>query len=266
METPEHASPKIQLAVCTHLTSVDKSIVEIADACGVNGIDFAVTYKNIDNLKQAVLDCCGPGNRFELRYHAYFADIEIGNTDSDKAKQSLEFMNFVARTVAEENGRFLTIHLGFDSNLPEGAKLDSAIIGLKSLASGAADLGVTICVENLRRGLTAQPKDFIRLVEESSAAVTFDVGHFISSEAGSGGYHVEDMIARLGNRIAAAHIYEAEIDGIGHVAPVDLSTIKTALDALSRTACDWWVAELGDPVEICRTIGLLRDYRKQSVS
>jgi sugar phosphate isomerase/epimerase len=250
----------VQLAICTHLTPPGASVAEIAEACGATGVDFAVTEKNVDNLGQAIADCCGSDLK-QIRYHAYFANIEVGDPDAGQAAQSLAFMQRVVDRVAAQDGRYLTIHLGFNPGRHGGVDFKNAVDGLKALVEYAGDQGVTICVENLRTGLTANPDDFIRLAEESGAAVTFDIGHFRSSKAGSNGYAVEDIIGRLGDRIVSAHVYEAEVDGQGHVPPSDLTTIKPALDALSKTACSWWVAELGNPDDICRTISLLKEYQ-----
>ncbi|MFA5867995.1 MAG: sugar phosphate isomerase/epimerase [Actinomycetota bacterium] len=256
----------IQLAICTHLIPSNTRASDIAVACGATGIDFAVNIANVDNLKQALNDCCGPDSGFDIRFHAYFADVEIGSADVGRAAKGLDFMRHVVANVAAAEGHYLTIHLGFNLGLHGVIDVASTIDGLKALVDYAGDLGVTVCVENLRRGLTARPEDFIRVAEETGAAVTFDVGHFNSSEAAANGWTAEDIIAKLGNRIAAAHVYEAEVDGKGHIAPLDLTLVRPALDALSKTTCGWWVAELGDPDEISRTINLLRDYRRQPVS
>lgn len=252
---------RARLAVCTHLTPAEAKIADIGNACGATGIDLAVSHRNIDNLGQAIADCCGSDNHFEIRFHAYFSDVEIGSADTDFADYSLKFMRQVIDCVVARQGQYLTVHLGFNPGRHGVVDFSNAVNGLRALVDYASNQGVTICIENLRTGLTADPQDFIRLAEESGAAVTFDIGHFNSSKAGSNGYAVEDIIARLGDRIVAAHVYEAEIDGKGHVAPLDLTNIKPALDALSKTACNWWVAELGDPGDICRTIRLLRDYQ-----
>ncbi len=257
---------KVTLAVCTHLIPANKSGSDIAAACGAKGIDFAVKSSNIGNLEQAVNDCCGANGDFDIRFHAYFADVEIGSPDVRRAAKSLALMRQVVTDISAVQGRFLTIHLGFNPGLNGAIDINSTVDGLTALVNFAGTLGVTICVENLRRGLTARPEDLIRLAEESGASVTFDIGHFNSSKAAANGWTAENMISRLGNRIAAAHVYEAEVDGQGHIAPLDTKTIKPALDALSKTTCTWWVAELGDPGEICRTVDLLRDYLRQPVS
>ena len=119
---------------------------------------------------------------------------------------------------------------------------------------------MTICLENLRWGLTSEPAHFIELVEAADTAVTLDVGHAVSSETAHAGATTGAEFARmLAPRIVGAHVYDREDPH--HIAPTDLERIGDTLSVLlDETACRWWVIELFSADEIRPTRELLLEF------
>jgi sugar phosphate isomerase/epimerase len=131
---------------------------------------------------------------------------------------------------------------------------------LRELVERGHEVGVTVCLENLRWGLTSEPSHFIELVEAAGSAITLDVGHAVSSETARAGTTTGAEFARmLAPRIVGAHVYDREDPH--HIAPTDLDRIGDTLKVLlEETPCKWWVIELFSAEDIRPTRELLLDF------
>ncbi len=251
--------PKI--AICTHMVSsldVAASLVKERDHLA---IDYSINEEKMLRLENNIRELrkLFRGQQIEIRYHGFFKSMEIGHCDEGKASLSLGYMKLVVDAISRVNGKHLTVHIGLNSSEHGELNLKHARDNLKELVEFGCTKGVKVCLENLKKGPTSEPEQFLNLVQMSGANVTFDIGHAISSDAGKNGVKAHDFIQMASPHIVNAHVYEAEED-CGHIAPQSNKKIKLALKALSATSCDWWVVELGDSEDIRRTIGFIQPY------
>lgn len=130
---------------------------------------------------------------------------------------------------------------------------------LSHLVERGHQLGITVCLENLRRGPTSDPDTVVEWAEASGAAITMDVGHAVSSRrVQEGVLSALDFVDAFSARLVEVHMYEQERDR--HYPPTDLSILGPVLDRLLETACSWWTIELDDYAEALATRTLLLDY------
>jgi len=193
----------------------------------------------------------------ELRYHFPLGGFDFSAKDAEEAR--LGFIG-AARAIdglAEMGGRFLTVHLpiGWDE---VASRLAGARHRLTEITAYAAEQNVTVCLENLRWGVTSDPDTFMRLVDAAKCAVTLDVGHANSSDVAHRGFSSVDFARLVSPIVRNAHVYDREDPH--HHCPEDLDRIGETLEALLDSACDWWVIELFDQAEVRFTRDLLRGF------
>ena len=125
------------------------------------------------------------------------------------------------------------------------------------------DLGIIICLENLRHGLTSDPNTVLNWAQVSGSMITLDVGHAVSCErVQSGALSVVDFVEAFADRLHEVHMYERETDR--HYPPRDMSILGPIVDRLLETECKWWTIELDDSAEALATRNLLLDYLRIS--
>lgn len=198
---------------------------------------------------------------FQVRFHCRFFGVDIAYTDQ-RGNDSLELLMRTVDHVASAGGKHMTVHSGLGNPSGQGIDVSRAIDNLATLVAHGQHRDVSVCLENLTTPLTNDPHLFRRIVAESGAYVTVDIGHAHAA----GHLHPQDDV--FGNyvlphrdRVLNAHVYHTELDGYGHVPPSCLSDISSRLDLLGLAeSCDWWVIELMKPSELLRTRELLQSY------
>ncbi|SEM50210.1 Sugar phosphate isomerase/epimerase [Syntrophus gentianae] len=198
---------------------------------------------------------------FSLRYHCRFHGVDVAYADS-RGDAALDLLTRTVDLVAETGGKHMTVHSGLGNPTGEGIDESRAIDNLSILVEHGNRQGVAVALENLTTPLTNDPLRFRRIVSESNAYVTIDIGHAHAvGDASSRKSIFDDYIFPHRDRILNAHIYHTELEGYGHVPPERLSDIDGRLDLLGTASfCDWWVIELTDPAEVLRTRDLLQIY------
>lgn len=247
-----------KLAVCSHLVPSWEETVELArERDNGASIDYSLDSADLDAVVRdiEVLKAACPNNGLEVRYHLPFGDAEIANGDPELARRAVDVMKCAIDRVGEVGGRYVTLHMGLNSDLHGPLRWEHAVEHLTELVEYGREHGVIVCLENLREGFTSEPERFIELIHASGAAVTFDVGHATSSEAAARGFGAARFARLVAPHVANVHVYDRE--GPGHIAPTDLSRIGDALSELVYSECRWWVVELGNADEVRRTRDLL---------
>ena len=192
-----------------------------------------------------------------VRHHGFFPGYEIGHRDSALAqratclhKQALEAMQGFGEQV-------ITFHVGLRQGNPIDA--DQVVENLAKLVKHARSLGITVCLENLRRGPTSDPETLSAWARASGAMVTLDIGHAVSSHrVQSGELSPLDFLETVADRLWEVHMYEREADR--HYPPTDMTILGPIVDRLLYTPCTWWTVELDDYSEALATRALLLDY------
>ena len=192
-----------------------------------------------------------------VRYHAFFPEHEFGHRDAEIAEAALRLHAAMLETMAGRGEPVVTVHIGLHRETP--LDVARAQANLARLTERAHALGITLCLENLRRGPTSDPTLVLRWAMQAGAMITLDVGHAVSCEAvRQGERSVDAYLDAFGERLCEVHMYERELDR--HYPPKDMTVLGPIVDRLVGTACRWWTLELIDHQEALATRDLLRAY------
>ena len=193
-----------------------------------------------------------------VRFHAFFPEYEIGDQDGDAAKRAMNHQRRFLEVVASiASAPVVTCHIGLAPEQPVDMNRAGDNLGL--LVRRAEELGVTLALENLRRGPAADPRQVCRWAEAAGSALTLDVGHALSSQmVHDKTMSMDEIVELFAPRIVEAHYYEKETDR--HHPPEDMHILGPVVDRLLQTPCNWWTIELEDLRDIDRTVELTRHY------
>ena len=217
----------------------------------------------VAGLKSAMAATGASGHASLERFHLY-SMLDIGHFDKSKARAAVAAYKELIAGISRQGGAYLTIHIGLNYN-DDDLSFEDAKVNLAELVRFARSEKVNLCVENLRRGFTGNPYMFAELIEYSGAYVTFDIGHATSSLAAANGFGPLEFLELIAHRVVNTHVYEYELDGVGHVAPGDLSVIGPVLAAIEDAGCGWWVIELEEE-NLCNTRDLVYELVEKSVA
>lgn len=239
---------------------------------GLDGIEYTINAQDDASLeaeRSALLALAELG--VPVWHHLQFNRLEMAHRDAAEAAEALRHHKRCIDLVSRAGGSHVIVHLclGYLDRL-ELMNRENARNNLASLVEYAAPKGVTVCLENLRGGLVSTPEDFLDFIDFSGASATIDIGHVAASPCvRNGSVSAEEYIALLGPRLLSAHIYDIELTDVGgkawHKAPDSAADLAPRIHELLKAAhCDWWLIELGDPEEINRTAGFLREISAQA--
>ncbi|MGD9160642.1 MAG: TIM barrel protein [Desulfobacteraceae bacterium] len=252
-----------KLAMCNIYDDIYQ-LKDFALEHGFDGIDWSFemdTLPSTPSEESRWIKEMGILDSFEVRYHCPFHKIDIGHNDPDKAKYAVSIFNKIIRLISRTGGGYLSIHVGLgrDSTIP--LSWDTTIENLKKLVQYGLERRVKVCLENLAWGWTSKPNLFEKLIRRSGAWVTIDIGHAAVCEAVvSQHYSVEDFITPHASNLVAAHLYDEEVSGIGHLPPENLSDIEDRLDMVIKTGCAWWVIEIREIEGLLKTKKMIDEY------
>ncbi len=246
------------IAMCNIFDQDADRLAKFAAENGFTGIDWSLDpslpESEFLSLMQSLIG-------FEVRYHCRFHGVDVAYADR-RGDDSLALLMRTVDQVARAGGRHMTVHSGLGNPAGEGIEMARAIDNLSVLVAHGRRNGVAVALENLTTPLTNDPLLFQRIVRESGAYVTIDIGHAHAvRNLHPQGDIFGDYVLPHRDRLLNAHIYHTELEGYGHVPPETLSDISARLDLLGLAeSCDWWVIELMNPSEVLRTRDLLRCY------
>jgi sugar phosphate isomerase/epimerase len=245
--------PKITLAV----SATWRHGAERLDWIAANGLACAYTPnpQRLDLISGQLT--CYLKHGMAVRHHGYFPGAEIGHAHPGAAEAATR-LHFKAMEAIQGLGEpLMTVHIGLDQKLPLDHR--RAVQNLTRLVRYGKKIGVTISLENLRRGPTANPSTLLEWARRSGAGITLDVGHAVSSECvRREETSVEEIIDLTAERIAEVHLYEFETDR--HWAPRSMDILGPIVDKLVTVDCPWWTIELEDTGEVLRTRRLLSEH------
>ncbi|MFH1640303.1 MAG: TIM barrel protein [Chloroflexota bacterium] len=218
-------------------------------------LEYSANPESLDLLPQHVDSFLEYG--VPVRYHALFPGYEIGHEDETIAERATLVHMETLKALQNRVEAVITLHVGFnprDKLIPE-----RIVANLSKIVALGKNLGVTVCLENLRRGLTSNPENVLKWASAAGAMITLDIGHAVSCElVQKGELKVTDFVDMFAPRLFEAHMYERETDR--HHPPKDLSVIGPVVERLLTTKCHWWTIELDDYEEALDTRKLLRDF------
>ncbi len=250
---------------CPNLLSNSKTLKEFALDHGFEGIDWTLRPENFPSTsseRTAFIDKIQTLRPLEVRYHCFFVNAELGDSDRARAQAAFKLFHDACLLVSRVGGHFITVHVGLGRDSTEGLSWDSTITGLRRLVELADDSGLRICLENLANGWTSRPKLFRKLLGASGCRGTLDIGH-----ARQNGQGVEDFILGQLECFRNAHIYQEENPIRGHVPPASMADIVDRLRLVRRLPlCDWWVLELRTETNVLQTLSVIREFFEHEVT
>ena len=151
----------------------------------------------------------------------------------------------------------VTLHVGLKPELP--LDHEHAVTNLATIVQYGRQIGITVALENLRRGPTSHPDTLLKWTTQTGAMITLDIGHATSNEhVLKGELTALDFVDAVADRLVEVHLYEKESDR--HYAPQDMSVLGPIVDCLLQTRCRWWTIELNDYQDVLYTRQLLHEY------
>ncbi len=246
------------IAMCNIFDQDAERLAGFAVENGFDGIDWSI---DPSMPEKDFLSRMKSLSGFQVRFHCRFFGVDPAYT-GHRGDESMKVLIRAVDHIASAGGRHMTVHSGLGNPSGEGVSAERAIENLAVLAGYGKSNGVAVALENLTTPLTNDPRIFRRIVAESDVRVTIDIGH---AHAVRNLHHSDDTFGDYvlpnRNRILNAHIYHTELEGFGHVPPGCLADIHNRLDLLGlAAACNWWVIELMNPLEVLRTRDILVSY------
>ncbi|WP_031385858.1 sugar phosphate isomerase/epimerase family protein [Desulfonatronum thiodismutans] len=224
-------------------------------------VEFSPDPNHLDRLAEMILPFLAQ-SRF-VRFHTRYFEHELGHADPVLADLALEAHLRTLRAMVGLGEPVVTVHTGLDPSQPvhESTFMDN----LARLVAHGKDLGIVVCLENLRCGPSSEPANVLRWAERTGAMITLDVGHALGSEAARDGrFPAERFVDLFADRLFEVHIYGRE-DDQGHHPIEDIVPFRPLIAKLLQTECVWWTIELQRPEHALATRALLLDELDQVV-
>jgi sugar phosphate isomerase/epimerase len=220
---------------------------------------FALEYSpNPDDLG-SLPEHIGPFLQYGIpvRFHGFFRGYEFGHQDAAIAERAVLLHIAALEAMQGWGEQVITFHVGLVREDPIDP--GRAVENLTRLVEHAHDLGITICLENLRRGPTSHPENVVAWARASGAMITLDIGHAVSCQrVQQGELTALHILGAFAERLFEVHMYEREVDR--HYPPQDMTILGPIVDRLLTTQCTWWTIELDDYSEALATRSLLLNY------
>lgn len=158
----------------------------------------------------------------------------------------------------------LVIHAGVDDT---ECPRENVVEDLMKLVSIAESKSISLCVENLRFGLSSDPYRLRELAEECGSNIVFDLGHANSCRwTASEKRSPKDFLKIIENRVVGAHIYLKE-EGGRHHAFREIDDVKETLDQLiGINGIVWWTIELPIIEDAIKEKLMIDSYFKKEIS
>jgi sugar phosphate isomerase/epimerase len=218
--------------------------------------DFAIEYspnpEALHLLPQHVDSLLDAG--VPVRYHGFFRGYEFAHQDAAAAQRGVEVHWAALEAMQGRGEQVITFHVGLNRDDPIDP--GRAMENLAKLVMRAQELGIIICLENLRRGLTSDPETVLNWAQVAGSMITLDIGHAVSCQrVQNGELSVIDFVDAFADRLYEVHMYEREVGR--HYPPQDMRILGPIVDRLLGTRCAWWTIELDDYAEALSTRNLL---------
>lgn len=224
-------------------------------------LEYSPDHEAFDLLPQHVDPLIAAG--VPVRYHAFFPIYEFGHHDPVAAECAMRIYMAAFEAMQGRGEQVITVHVGLKKDVP--IEPGRVVKNLARLVERARQLGITVCLENLRQGPTSDPENVVAWARESGAMITLDIGHAVSCRrVQNGELTALDFVEMFADHLAEAHVYGCETDR--HHPPRDMAILGPIVKRLLDTQCAWWTIELDDYAEALSTRALLLDYLHQEAN
>jgi sugar phosphate isomerase/epimerase len=261
------------IAVSNRPFSSSAALVRYVRDKGCGGVDYsfsfhAETKADLEKDIPWVEDLLAHG--IEIRYHCPFHNMELADVREEQAVRSLAFFRECIDFASAFGGHVITVHIGLRLKTVADIDYGTAVHHLRDLVEYGARKEMTVCLENLTKGWTNDPAQFVEILDKTGAGTTFDLGHANACPwVAEGNGTAVDFLLAFADRVINAHVYEIEqihpqTHEPYHQFPSDLSRIEPLLAELTGRRCDWWLIELSRIEEVEHTRVLLTEFLRNS--
>ena len=237
-------------AISSRLSPTDpEHLADVARHLGVEGIEWRLDVLRVPVAAKAreAFFARIMTTGLAARYHAPYTDLEVAHKNASLARQSLAVLRSYLEALPADGEPVFTLHVGSKGIPIEELSWDHAVGNLRTLVQVGAARGITVAVENLATGWTADPWAMGELCTRSGARITFDLGHCLASEAvQKEAKRVTEILDSLGKFIVQGHIYGVELPDGRHAAWRDLEAVKPALRHLAQFPSFWWILDVDE--------------------
>jgi sugar phosphate isomerase/epimerase len=220
---------------------------EFAVANQFDGIDWNLDYYRIpaaSNAREGFITAAQKSG-LPSRFHAPCQDVEIAHLDPEIARAALSYLKMYIGFIKVFPGTHLNLHVGSRSISESELSWETGVSFLKELVSFGKEQGVTVCIENLKKGWTSRPEKLAALVEATGAGITLDIGHARAAlKFADSKLSVAEYAEPFAKSIQNVHLYEIESVEGRHIEPENLDVIRPTINWLLDKGILWWVIEL----------------------
>jgi sugar phosphate isomerase/epimerase len=239
-----------------------EDVLRLASASGFEAVELdcdekpiPATLKSRTKMKEVI-------RKYGLKifFHSPFLDQAIGSTDDAIRQNTFNTLKMYLGFLEDLEAEYLVVHVGADEEeCPRG----NVVNDLRSLVDIAQKKALTLCVENLRMGLSSDPGNLLELAEECGTKICFDLGHAYSCPwVRSQGKSPKEFLRIIESKVIAAHLYLKE-EGGRHHPFTRIEEIKDTLDHLySLDGVKWWTIELPSLEDTMKEKLILDPYLK----
>ena len=230
---PENFSKSTALAFSASFTDSESRFEWAGN--NAHALEYSPDPDRLDLLPEKVIPILRTG--IPVRYHTRYFEYEMGHADKHEAQLSLQVHMETLKKIQGLGEPVVTVHVGLSPHLP--VNNDHIVENLSRLVEFGQKLGITICLENQRKGHGSNPYNILKWATASGAMITLDLGHAMGcAMVMNQEISVVQMMDLFNSRIFEAHIYGLE-DESGHHPILDMDPVKPLIDRLLQTDCRW---------------------------
>lgn len=248
------------LAISSWVSKSYEDVLKFGISLGFKAVELDCDEKPIPATRRgrAQLKQITDKYGLEVFYHSPFLDQAIGSANNTIRQNTFNTLRMYLDFLQEYEAKYVVIHAGIDE---EETPRENLVDDLTRLVDIAETKSITLCVENLRFGLSSDPYHLKELADECGSKITFDVGHANScSWTLSENRSSRDFLKIIEGKVVAAHIYLKEGGGKHHPF-TRIEEISDTLDNLiGLNAVKWWTIELPSIEDTIRQKLMLDSY------
>lgn len=250
------------LSMCSWVSKNYEDVLRLALSSGFEAVELDCDEKPIPATKKSRMKMKEVIRQYGLGifFHSPFLDQAIGSANDTIRQNTLNTLKMYLDFLEDFEAEYFVIHAGVDE---EECPIRNVVDDLKNLIDIAQKKALTICVENLRIGVSSDPRRLFELAEECGTKICFDLGHahscpWVRNEKRS----PREFLRIVENKVVAAHIYLKE-EGGRHHPFTRIEEVKETLDHLRNLyGVKWWTIELPSLEDTMKEKLILDSYLK----
>lgn len=239
-------------------------VIKLATLNEFNAIEWDLNFipPTLDKQRQYTISEKIKQTSIEVRYHLPYSYNEIAHQDDGIRTMSMLIFKQYINFIAQLNGRYAILHIGYN----EGSQANIALESLSYLAEYSKKLNVTLCVENLIKGLTTDLHFLNDVLSIPNVSFCLDIGHADVTFGKDEDFYIF-MNSNI-SKICHVHSYKTENKCYNHIPFSNMDEIKESqiISLLLKSPCFWFTMELERQEDQNKQIQLFKKWFKSITS